>query len=311
MENEKDPLLETLGKDPYAVRSDRLHYATGEMLGKDDFQAEQLYHRRQLAMALRFLYGYGTLAGLKVVVEPEIDPKDSTKMTDVQVIVKPGLAIDRVGRLVEVPVPVSIRLKKWFKYITNPEISGDPQAAGLLTKSFIYDVTKKCYYADIILSFHACDRGWTPAFASGPFDALDASQPNRIRDAYEVRMVLREAKELKCYDPWEKVTKDATKKDVQDAILNSWDALEPPPSGDQQEDFHEVPAVLKDPTAIRLARLTIPAPSAFAGTPAKVDDLDWTIKTWQPDTSGDNKNVDNTARNFIVPPAILRRLKDL
>jgi hypothetical protein len=312
MENEKDPLLDTLGKDPYAVRSDRLHYATGEMLGKDDFQSEQLYHRRQLAMALRFLYGYGTLAGLKVVVEPEIDPDDSTKMTDVLVIVKPGLAIDRVGRLIEVPVPVSIRLKKWFKYITDPEVTGDPQAANLLSTFFDDDETKRCYYADIFLSFHACERGWTPAFASGPFDALDASQPNRIRDAYEVRMVLREAKELKCHDPWSDLLPvNANKGQVQNAILNSWDALEPPPSGDEQEDFHEIPAVLKDPTAIRLARLTVPVPSAFAGTPAKVDDLDWRKTTWQPDASGDNKNVDNTARNFIVPPAILRRLKDL
>ena len=41
-----DPLLQTLRTDDLDTRSDRLHYATGEMLGQDDFRAEQLYHRR-------------------------------------------------------------------------------------------------------------------------------------------------------------------------------------------------------------------------------------------------------------------------
>ena len=45
--------------------------------------------------------------------------------------------------------------------------------------------------ADIFLAFHPCERGYTPAFASGPFDALDASQPSRVRDAYELTLVPR------------------------------------------------------------------------------------------------------------------------
>jgi hypothetical protein len=36
--------------------------------------------------------------------------------------------------------------------------------------------------ADVFLNFVVCERGKTPAFASGPFDALDAIAPSRLRD---------------------------------------------------------------------------------------------------------------------------------
>ena len=46
----------------------RVFYATGRMLGVEDFQADQDYHRSSLARALLQLCGTGTVAGLKVVV---------------------------------------------------------------------------------------------------------------------------------------------------------------------------------------------------------------------------------------------------
>jgi len=303
MATEKDPLLETLSTDKMEVRSDRLHYATGELLGADDFQSEQLYHRRQLAMTRRFLYGSGTLAGLKVEALPgDKDQLDSSKLDEVQIIVKPGLAIDRAGRLVEVPVPVSLRLKRWFLFITNPEETGDPHAVDQLAAAF--DNTKKTVAADIFLRFYPSKRGWTPAFASGPFDSIDASQPGRIRDAYELRMVLRKSSELKIVDPKGNEPDMVTKEQVQEAIFNAWDDLSLP--GDMAGDFHE------DPTAIRLATLNIPVISN--GAPGKVEDLDWTVTTWTMHTGStdeNNKIIDNSIRNFIVPPALLRRLHNL
>lgn len=304
-----DLFLQTLSTDQYATSSDRLHYATGEMLGADDFQAEQLYHRRQLAMALRFLCGSGTLAGLKVVVVPgDKDSTDPTKLTEVQLVVKPGLAIDRVGRMVEVAVPVSLRLKRWFSFITSPEKTGAAHAADRLAAA--YDNASKTVAADVFLSFHPCERGWTPVFASGPFDALDASQPSRVRDAYELKLVLRQAGASPTFDPWAAVPDNATKAQVQEAILVAWDNLLPP--ANEPGDFHEVPAELKDPTAIRLARLNVPV--ASVGIPTKAEDLDWTATSWNwqsPPVENNTQNVDNTARNFIVPPTLLRRLHNL
>ena len=304
MATEKDLLLDTLSTDQYGVRSDRLHYATGEMLGADDFRAEQLYHRRQLAMALRFLCGSGTLAGLKVAAVPgDPDEDDPANLTDVKIQVNPGLAIDRVGRLVEVPVPVSLRLKKWFSYIIDPEKTGEPHAADRLAA--VYHSPTKTVAADVFIKFYPCERGWTPTFATGPFDALDASQPSRVRDAYELRLVLCKVTDFpEAYDPWGTVTDSATKTEVQDAILAAWETLQPPKEG--TGGFNEVPAELEDPTAIRLARLTVPVISA--GAPATVEDLDWTVETW---TQEPLSLVDNSIRNFIVPPALLRRLHNL
>ena len=44
MKLQSDPVLKT--------ESERLYYSTGELLGADDFRAEQSYHRRQLAAVI-------------------------------------------------------------------------------------------------------------------------------------------------------------------------------------------------------------------------------------------------------------------
>ena len=56
---------------PLPEGPDRVHYATGVLLGAEDFRAEQDYHRARLARALAYAMGQGTLAGLEVIHEPE------------------------------------------------------------------------------------------------------------------------------------------------------------------------------------------------------------------------------------------------
>src|ERR1051326_1451999 len=174
---------------------DRLHYATGELLGADDFILEQTYHRRQLAQALLFLHGRGSVAGLKVQIEPVPDPKDATQLTEVHLEVQPGIAIDGAGRLVEVPREACLRLRRGFDFVagrapdgTQPNLADvtDLRAAWRADAAF---AGGGVVVAGVFLTFHACDRGYTPAFASGPFDSLDASQPSRVRDAYELSLV--------------------------------------------------------------------------------------------------------------------------
>src|SRR6185295_9178074 len=110
--------------------------------------------------------------------------------------------------------------------------------------------------ADVFLSFHECPRGYTPAFASGPFDALDASQPSRVRDAYELSLVLRTEADAHlpvASDPWAGIT-GATLADrlaaAEQAALTLWRR--------QSEPAPENPLGV-DPTAVLLARLRPPA----------------------------------------------------
>src|SRR5258706_10724714 len=94
-------------KDPLdgSLAPERVFYSVGALLGVEDFAAEQTYHRGRLARALSFLDGYGTVSGLRV--EYQAPP-------DEEVIVHPGIAFDRLGRIIEVPSDVCIRLDKWY-----------------------------------------------------------------------------------------------------------------------------------------------------------------------------------------------------
>ena len=108
----------------------RPHYATGMLLDAADFADEQTYHRNRLARALAFasgagarrlppgvdpttagasgLFAGGTLAGLRVQQVPATAPAVE------EIRIAPGLAVDRLGRLVEVPRAVCLRVDRWF-----------------------------------------------------------------------------------------------------------------------------------------------------------------------------------------------------
>lgn len=292
---------------------DRLHYATGELLGADDFVVEQTYHRRQLAQALLFLHGRGSVAGLKVQIAPSPDPKDATQLTEVQLQVQPGLALDGAGRLVEVPRPACLRLRRWFEFVANQPANSqaDVMERGRLRAAWRADAAFDgggAVVADVFLTFHPCERGYTPAFASGPFDALDASQPSRVRDAYELSLVLRQNGEelLPAFDPWSAVqggTPEERLASARNASLTAWDDLAKF-SGDAAEDAHGIPPGV-DRTAVLLARVKLPAsapPDDVTQPPGAL----WTAAAWaQPEI------IDNQVRNFVLPTAALRRLAGL
>src|SRR5258706_462277 len=91
--------------------SERPLYATGMLLDAQDFADAQTYHRVQLARAMAYLAGGGTLAGLRVTHQvatsgPNARPEE--------IRVEPGLAVDRLGRLIELPRPACLRLPRWY-----------------------------------------------------------------------------------------------------------------------------------------------------------------------------------------------------
>lgn len=76
----------------------RVNYSVGMLLTASDFEAEQEYHRQLRYLHNRLLHGYGTVAGLEVVIE------------GTTVHVSPGLAIDERGREIVVTQQMSLRL---------------------------------------------------------------------------------------------------------------------------------------------------------------------------------------------------------
>lgn len=277
----KQKFADPLAQNPQlteGVSPDRVFYATGVLLGAEDFQAEQLYHRSRLARALRYLHGSGTVAGLRVDwVKPLEAGEEFPQGREEELIVQPGLAIDRLGRLIEVPKSACIRLDRWFKSQSETDV-----------KNSFHDAPYNGVIVDVFIRFVSCDRGKTPAFAAGPFDALDAVTPSRIRDGYQLELILRQkgvvaVEETLPESQWKNAPFNAltnlieaadtterqnrlnqNRKSVQDAILTRWK------EGTEEWDenglvpFREhLPG--QDTSSLFLARLVLPATQAESG----------------------------------------------
>lgn len=258
---------------------ERVSYATGVLLDAEDFRDEQTYHRGRLATALKHLVGFGTVAGLRVLPPAADDP-------ELELSVAPGLAIDRHGRLVELQAAQCIRLARWFAAETTPRLRAAIHRAPRVG-------VPVGVVLDVFLSAATCARGKTPAFASGPFDALDAVIPSRLSESAFLELVARTEggpdpiPTPSNFWPASGVTTEAQLQ----AILGSWDegaagsadgALEPLA---EHVEGH-------DPSALLLARVTVPVTLAEDAPTTTRPTLDTTLRV----------SVDNSLRPFVLLP---------
>ena len=294
--------------------SERPVYATGMLLDAQDFADEQTYHRVQLARAMAFLAGGGTLAGLRVTHQAATTGANAVPE---EIRVEPGLAVDRLGRLIELPRPACLRVPRWYD-AQNAIDGGDTLkraayadlnrflSARAITEAALPDaavVPDRAVVADVFLRFVACPRGLTPSFAAGPFDALNAVSTSRVRDAYELLLIPREGLHdahdgkpayyglpaapgpAAVGDP----TQDAAVRHtaLQDAVLDAYPVSGRSGSAGQLAPLPEQPDGL-DPTAVFIARVLIPV---AAGDP--------------PVRQGDAVLVDNWHRRIIPSASLL------
>ncbi|HEU5453047.1 MAG TPA: hypothetical protein VFU76_13725 [Terriglobales bacterium] len=255
----------------------RVAYATGRMLGVDDFQAEQTYHRGRLARVLTAAFGAGTISGLKV------QSNLAAAAADVELQVTPGLAIDRAGRIIDVPYTVCLRLQNFLDGKPDTDLS-DAFKGGALV-------------ADVFLTFVACDRGKTPSFATmDDYDATDAFTANRLLDSFAMQLVLRPEADPKLpQDPWQGVgplrapgsnAADPTADALKQHILDAKDGPSFAPL--------EYPSDPKfDRTSVFLARLKITATQDAPGARPKYDVT--------------KLDINNLARLFLYPASLLAR----
>jgi hypothetical protein len=249
---ERDPLLES--SDPVALaQPDRLFFEQGILLDAEDFAAEQTYHRSRLATVLAHLHETGTVAGLDVLLDPELAPGDEARFPDgrpERLRVQPGIAIDRAGRIIEVAEDYCLAIERW--YAAQP---ADRLAASLATGEPNH-VT-----ADVFIRFAACERGKTPAFATANAQNLNAVVPSRVRDASLLELVLRDAPVPTPAAPWPEIDLDAPiaerRQRMRDAILRRTPRIAPSEYGAGQ-----------DRTSVFLCRVQMPANApAAAGEP--------------------------------------------
>ena len=240
---------------------DRVFYELGVMLDKQDFESEQTYHRGRLARALAFLHGAGTVAGLRVEVTPDTAPPQPDAE---EVRVHPGIAVDEIGRLIDVTTLRCTRLAKWIA----AQVGDTQSEAGLVKLARLAgSLHAGKLVVDVMLRFAACDRGKTPAFATGPFDALDAVQPSRVRDGFEILLVPRdEATPPTPPDVWPPLTGTAAERRaaLRQAIYAAWEKHRPrdrrlDPVTETERFVPEWLDPYNDHHWLLLARLGIPA----------------------------------------------------
>ena len=263
--------------DPLYARPlpERPVYATGMLLDASDFADEQTYHRGRLARALAQLTGGGTLAGLRVAYQAAVLAGPGQRPEEIRV--DAGVAVDRLGRLIELPRPACLRLVPWFA--AQSAIDGGDSlrraaynGLGRFTSARLLAdggaLPARAVVADVFVRFVGCAQGYTPSFASGPYDALDAVVSSRLRDAYELLLVLRPGLD-DAFDglpdrgaDLAAIADPAARQDrLHDAVLDAY-----PPSGragspDELEALREHPDGV-DRSAVFLARVLLPVDAA-------------------------------------------------
>lgn len=257
---------------------DRVFYALGQMLSVQDFDDEQTYHRGRLARSLFYLQGSGTVAGLKVLYQGPKGPNEEIQVTA-------GMAIDRLGRVIEVPRQACILLDRWY----NAHAGQTPQT------DLVFNANAGGVIVDIFIRFVPCERGKTPAFASGPFDATDAVSPSRIRDGYQLDLIIRkEPTPPLPVNPWPDLSSITNISDrrtaLHQAIFANW--REGPDSRDENGNLKQLPehAPEQDTLSLFLGRFVI---AATAGNP--------------PVRTGPVGPPDNDSRAFVYPTPALAR----
>lgn len=317
------------------VQPDRPYYAAGVLLDAPDFTAEQLYHRGRLARALAYLHGSGTISGLRVQFEAALTPGETAPPNpdipgdvertypegrEARILVQPGLAIDRLGRLIEVPGPACLRLEPWLtdqekedpdflEKVTHP-IKRNPDDADeevnvssdRTPKPIIIGPSNRGIVADIFIRFITCPTsGKTPAFGANPLtpnsDATNANVPARLRDSYEISLVLRTEATADLpgelpRPPWATAT---TATELHNALLNSWQettASWQETDNAQRSQPNRLPehTDIQNTTDLFLARLLI--------QPGEADN---------PPTA----TVDNLSRQFAYPSSAIAHLQSL
>src|SRR2546426_2256834 len=229
------PSSDAFGK-ARAARS-RVFYAPGVLLAAQPLDAEQLYDRRWLARALSYLHGSGTLAGLEVTWEKATGGRSE------RLVVKPGNALDRLGRIIEVRRDADLPLDRWFDGQSDAHLIG----------------------------------GFKPSFqgvVADVFVRLVPGEPGQ-GDGYEVNLHLRQEP-----DPppvptpaWPVFTRtDGARRELQDAIFAAWHEGGGGDDSSDQGGPKSLPEHVQgqDPTSVFLARLVLPATlPATGGRPVR------------------------------------------
>ncbi len=152
----------------------RVAYEAGMLLGLEATRDEQAYHRRRLNRHQYWLHGYGTLAGMRVSIDPVTAPNNNPMAT--RMLVSPGLGIDGLGREVLIREPYGIDLGDWLQ----------AQDAAHLYNG--YNDTTNVLHLKVSVRYQEVPVGLQPVLARKLNLSTDAVQPSRTLDSIQLEL---------------------------------------------------------------------------------------------------------------------------
>jgi hypothetical protein len=198
--SEADPDLRALRLDAdRAAPLLRVNFAEGMLLGIEATNAEQEFHRRRLVRHQHWLHGAGTVVGLAVSLRTRtVNPPDAPALQQqVEILVAPGVAVDGLGREVQVAEPYCINLIDWLVAQGSDAAAGAFDAAGRFTlagwlvakaPALAEAVTGGVLNLRVSVRQEADPQGLQPAFASALNDSTDAVTASRIADGLALEL---------------------------------------------------------------------------------------------------------------------------
>lgn len=171
----------------------RVAFEAGMLLGIEATRDEQAYHRRRLTRGQYWLHGAGTVAGLRVAIEPTAPADDEPADTDmlVRLTVSPGVGIDGLGRELLLTETHCLDLRAWLRAQDRPWLLGG------------FDDTADRLHLGVFARHQDCPVGLQPVLARKLNLGTDPVQPSRIADAVALELdLLDPAAALERLGPW-------------------------------------------------------------------------------------------------------------
>jgi hypothetical protein len=154
-------------------------YHFGMLLGVDDFESEQAYHRGKTRLHGAWLHGPGVVWGYGLDL-PEVDGRPGELRGELRV--HPGLALDAAGRELHLETPACVSLAAWYRARRDTPEMEDAIRERPGDGSVLLD-------AHVVACFRACLARPVPAIAERCEGSGNDVAHSRTRETVELRLV--------------------------------------------------------------------------------------------------------------------------
>lgn len=141
-----------------------LNYHFGMLLGVDDFETEQAYHRAKMWLHNAWLHREGVVWGFGVTVDDDRG----------EIRVKPGLALDAAGHELHLDAEYCINVGEWFD---KHEKDSD------------FNLVPNSFEARVVICFRACLNRQVPALMEPCDNGGTGTAYSRVRETLEILLL--------------------------------------------------------------------------------------------------------------------------